>query len=436
MSGRLTQVCADLRAGTNPEKILVAKSYLPPPGPDGRIEISLSTTTDDAHYVIDEQGRIDFRSRHAIANVSPGQKVGILYPPEMGDPGTTVTAALIPPVLGKAFEFVGGFGIRLDDDGRTILADAPGRLIFDGKCLSVSDEFVVPGDVNYGVGHIEFSGFVHVKGDVLDEFNIKATKGIQIDGVTGACQLTAGGDINLLSVFGKGDSIIRCTGNLQANLLNGVTIECHGNVTVNGEIRDSTIRALGAVIAKTICGGETSALMGVEAKTIGAKCGTPSIISAGINFMDPERKSSLQVQLQTIKKAVSKAEDSITALSKQVEKTEIESVGIHLKARRKELRELLMTLEILEEELHFFQIEKELIPNPKINITGIMHDGVLLNLGKTKHEVKNEIIGPATLINNPLDTGFTTLPLSPLKELAETLQSDIVELHGQVHEKS
>ena len=47
------------------------------------------------------------------------------------------------------------------------------------------------------------------------------------------------------------------------------------------------------------------------------------------------------------------------------------------------------------------------------------------------HKTKNEIIGPTTFINDPLNTGFTILPLSPLKELKETLRADIVELHSQ-----
>jgi hypothetical protein len=422
----VVEYCISLKTGLTLEKTLVARSYEPQPGVDGSVVISVSTTTDGAHYTFDEQGKIDYRSRHAIANVASGQRVGTVNPPTAGPPGCTVTGIAIPPILGKPCEFIVGSGIHLEEAGEAIIVDAEGRLLFDGKTLSVTDELVVSNDVNYAVGHIEFSGFVHVKGDVLDEFNIKAAKGLQVDGVVGACQLVAGGDVKLVSMFGKGTGTIRCTGDLQANILSGVTVECHGDVKVSGEIRDSIIKALGTITAKIICGGENVALMGLEAKTIGAKCGTPSIIRAGVNFFDPARLRTLHNQLHTIEEKMQKIQESVTALSQHLEKTAVESVGIHLKARKKELRELTVTREILEEELRFFQLEQEQMPNAKINITGTIHEGVTLNLEHIENTVAKEIIGSLTIIKNPTDATLLQLPLSPLRIPAAVLAGEIL----------
>jgi uncharacterized protein (DUF342 family) len=422
--------CVDLRDGKNPGRTVAARGYRPPPGTDGRIEIDVSTTTDEAHYVIDEQGRIDYRSRHAIANVSPGQKVAVIIPPQNGPPGSTVRGQMIPPRSGAPFDFHAGRGVLFEKDTGTVTVDTPGRLLLEGQTLSVTDEFVVAGDVNYGVGHIKFSGFVHIKGDVLDEFRVEATKGMQIDGVAGRCQLVAGGDIKIASMFGKGGGTIRCTGNLQANMLIGANVECRGNVKVNGEIRDSVIKALGSITAKVVCGGELVALRGVEANTIGAKCGTSTQIAAGQNFFDPDRLKSLQNQLLTVEKQIERTHQSIAALSRQL-KDEDDTLNIRLKTRKQELNEFEMTQEIVTEELRFYQPGKAAEANPRINVIEIVYEGVNILVDDIGDEIHTHIQGPVSIIKNPFGSGLRKLSLTPLHISADKLIAEIAAREGK-----
>ena len=305
----------------------------------------------------------------------------------------------------------------------SFMVEAAGRLLFDGTTLSVTDEFVVSRDVNYGVGHIEFAGFVHVRGDVLDGFNIKATKGIQVDGVVGSCKLVAGGDITLNSMFGKGVGIIKSTGNLTVKILSGVNVECQGNVAIGKEVRDSLIKSLGTVTADTICGGEYMARMGLAAKTIGAKCGKPSRISTGTSFFSEERLHELQREFRSVTAAVQRTKESIEALSRQMEKTTVESVGIRLKTQKRELEELFMAHEILEEELRLYQLETELPANPKINILSMLHEGVIIDFGEMEKKIVDDIAGPTSIIKYSSGEGFRKMPLSPLKVLVETMMA-------------
>ena len=422
-SDKLDQFCLSLAKGANPGRVQVAAGMLPTRGTDGWVEITVSTSEDASNYVIDERGRIDFRSRRSFTNVIPGQSVGTIHPPGIGKAGMTVTGQEIPPLLGHRFKFRAGPGVRIDEGNMRIMVEAAGRLLFDGTTLSVTDEFVVSRDVNYGVGHIEFAGFVHVRGDVLDGFNIKATKGIQVDGVVGSCKLVAGGDITLNSMFGKGVGIIKSTGNLTVKILSGVNVECQGNVAIGKEVRDSLIKSLGTVTADTICGGEYMARMGLAAKTIGAKCGKPSRISTGTSFFSEERLHELQREFRSVTAAVQRTKESIEALSRQMEKTTVESVGIRLKTQKRELEELFMAHEILEEELRLYQLETELPANPKINILSMLHEGVIIDFGEMEKKIVDDIAGPTSIIKYSSGEGFRKMPLSPLKVLVETMMA-------------
>jgi len=95
-------------------------------------------------------------------------------------------------------------------------------VLYDGKTVSVTEEYLVQGDVDLAVGNIDFRGFVQVKGDVLDDFDIHAIKGIQVNGNVGICQISSEGDIALGGMAGQGRGTITCGGNLVVTYLNDV----------------------------------------------------------------------------------------------------------------------------------------------------------------------------------------------------------------------
>jgi uncharacterized protein (DUF342 family) len=415
------------KTGTDgpPENSLLAKGIPPEPGPDGWLEIIVRSSSDEAHYQSDEKGKIDYKNRHSIENVKPGTVVGKIHPPREGEPGHTVKNNPIPPLPGKVLKFRPGKGIHLDEDGITLIAEFEGRLIHEGDTLSVSEELVINGDVDLSVGHIDFAGVVVVKGDVLDDFNIKATKGVHISGSVGACQIVSGGDISIGSVYGKDSSTIKGMGALQAHHLCNVTVECLGDILVTKEIRDSVVKTLGIISIENgnICGGETISLQGIEVKKVGSPIGVATTLAAGISYLNSDREKELQQRLDVL----IFQEEHINYTLGDIAKDNLDSLGEGI---RKRYEVLVSTREKITKEKNILLKEREAYnpseessrSNPKINVKSIMFEGVSIELGNQKEKITEEKEGPFSIIESVQDEYLLYLPLSPLKIHARDME--------------
>ena len=73
--------CDMLTRGESTDKTVVAKGEAMEIGDDGWLELLVSPSSDEARYETDDMGKIDYRSRHAIANVKVDQDVAEIHPP-------------------------------------------------------------------------------------------------------------------------------------------------------------------------------------------------------------------------------------------------------------------------------------------------------------------------------------------------------------------
>lgn len=256
----IAKFCSNAAMGSNQEDVLLATGVEPVAGRDGWLELTVRTSDNEVDFLEDEKGHVDMRTRHTFTNVEIGQQIGIIHPPEYGEPGVTVNGLPIPATKGAELEVKAGDGVELDSAGNCAIATKAGLVVFDGCVLSVTEEFLVSGDVDLSIGNIDFNGFVEVRGDVLDDFNIRARKGIRVTGSVGACCLESGGPVEIGGMNGLGSGLIRCRGDLRAAYLNQVQVECWGNVMVSCEIRNCGIKSTRAILVEggVITGGRPS----------------------------------------------------------------------------------------------------------------------------------------------------------------------------------
>ena len=275
--------CSEAAQGANVEDFLLARGTEPVHGEDGWFELIVSTGKEKSEFAEDQQGRVDFKQVQNFSNVEPGQQIGRNCHPTAGTPGKTITGEVIPAQPGKPSGVITGGGAKFSEDGTQAIAEQSGRVVFDNNILSVAEEFVVNGDVDLNIGHISFNGFVDIKGDVLDDFHITATKGINITGAVGACRIQCDGPVTIGSMAGKGSGKIVCKGTFKARYLNQAVVECWGDISIEHEVRNSVIKSTGSVQVSNglITGGETIALEGIEAKILGARAGARTVVHAG-----------------------------------------------------------------------------------------------------------------------------------------------------------
>lgn len=424
--GALVKLCQKMPPpGVTSDKVLVASGIPPKSGIDGSLKLQVQSFSDDPTFKSDSKGRINYHERHAFENVEIGQLIGRILPPQQGAPGTTVTGIPVPGEFGQALNIIAGKGIRIDSDA--IYAESDGRLICDNDTLSVTDEFIVDGDVDLHVGHINFNGFVNIKGDLLDGFNVKATKGIQVAGSVGACQVVAGGDIKLGSMFGgKGQGIIKCTGNLYAQYLGNVAVESQGDIIVGKEIRDSSVKALGCIqVAGTISGGECISLAGIEAIDIGSVIGSKTIIISGRSYLDSDLEAGLKKRLDVISFQEKNINHTVGKATPELFDTLSDVVKHRISMLVKTLEKITQEKDIIFEELKGFAMSRQDDnANPKINVKRRLHEGVTIEIGNVKENILFERNGPVSIVESKKNNCLLYLLFSPLNVKADSLAAE------------
>ena len=421
--------CAAIEIGVNPEPTVLARGIDAISGADGWFELTVKISGEDTEFEEDQEGNIDLRNLNAYSEIEPGQKLGIVHPPQDGTPGINVQGLPVPSERGKLFELIAGDGAFLKFDDRVAFAEKSGRALFEKKTISVVDQLVIPGDIDLSIGNIDFNGFVEVNGDVPDDFDINATKGIKIAGSVGACNIESAGSVNISSMAGKEIGQIVCHGDLSANYLNQVTVVCYGDVYVTNEIRNSQIKATGKIIVErgSIIGGKCTAMEGIEAKNLGTSSGQKTQLVAGIYFPDADRFDYLREQLRSINRQIESINDALLPLVQLLKKND--GAADTAKLRQTVLNEKLKKLH--EEKDHFTAEITASKPqdfknkNPKINILKALMEGVFITLGGTIKEIRIERSGPMSIIENTRDGGLRYLTLSSMQVMAEQLEEEL-----------
>ncbi len=411
--------CSDAALGENPENVLLARGTAAENGENGWFELVVTTGREEALPNEDESGRIDFKSIQTFSNVEPGQTIGNIYPPTSGKPGKTIYGVLIEAVPGRVCTVIPGNGVHITEDGSRVIADQAGRVIFENNVLSVSEEFVVNGDVDLNIGHISFNGFVDIKGDVLDDFNISASKGIKVSGAVGACRIVADGPISVGTMAGLGRGEINCRGSLQAKYLNQVKVECRGDITIFHEARNSTLKATGSVQVPQglITGGETVALEGIEAKILGSRSGTRTTLTSGVYFPEADRLGYLRARLKSLTEQLKRIKETLRVLHAKpiddMRRALREAIELRIGILTQRQVNLDQEREEVGAELQQFSLQEHPTANPKINVNGAIKAGVFITLGETTEEVPATVSAPASIIEET-GGGLRYLTYSPL----------------------
>ena len=369
-------------AAKSVDGLLLAQGAPMVPGGDGYIELTApddlaAETTEDG-----EAGVINLRNVQSFLNVETGALAAKVHLPGLGTAGITVSGKTIPPQSGVPIKLELGQNVRLGEDGLSIYATATGRVYCRGNEVSVEDIYEVKGDVGFNVGNISFKGFVEIMGDVQDGFSVKATKGIKIHGIIGACAIESEGDIAFSGMNGQGKGTIVCGGSLTANFIYETSIEGSGDITVETEIRNAEIRCLGALMVNKsgVAGGEYFALAGLETAILGNVSHLRTRVVVGVHYRDLEELNKLFNELKAL------IADYTNSPRGTVDPKEFAQKRAAITERTQAVRSRT-----------YQQC------NPKINVKKTLFEGVTITLGTLTESIGEERKGPVSIVENTIE---------------------------------
>ncbi|NTV51192.1 MAG: DUF342 domain-containing protein [Geobacteraceae bacterium] len=395
--------------------LLLAQGTLMVPGEDGQVVMSVADDLAKTEPEEGDGGTVDFRKVQSFLNVEEGDLVATITTPGLGMPGMTVTGKIIPPLPGAPAKLEIGQNVRLSDDRNSIFALGTGRVFLRDNVISVEDVYVIDGNVGFKVGNISFNGYVEVKGDVLDGFFVKATKGIKVRGNIGTCAIESDGDISFSGMSGQGTGTIICGGSISANFIYDTVIECAGDVNADVEIRSSQIKCLGAISVNKggLTGGEYFALSGIECSNLGSRTSLRTRVVAGVHYGDLEELNVLFNELKLLIAAFSAAPKGT------VDMKEFAAKRAAITERTQEVRA--RTYEQC---------------NPKINVKKVLYEGVSITLGIISENVVGERKGPLSIIENSIEGGLRFLGMTPLSFKAQAIEQTFIQQQQAEQQKN
>jgi uncharacterized protein (DUF342 family) len=369
----------------------------------------------------------DFYNLGLFENVEAGRDVGRVYKATEGRPGIDVMGMPIPSKAGKPVteKFDKSLAFKPDEereDYQTLIAAVSGYAHEESGKVTIRNLLIIPGNLDYEMGHIDFIGNVRVGGDVQKGFHIKARGDIEIVGsVLGENQLTSEGSITIRGFHQGGEgSMLSARNNYTVGIVQNITSDVGGNITILKEARDCAFRASAAVIAPqaTIVGGTIWCVKGFEGKILGNSAGVRTTV---------ELRNELEVtpEYRRVEESIKKHEVAIAALELHI--------GPYLQNRKRvpllaakfkqKITELLnkydgvqASLAKLQESMKQMREAKPMEESSRINILGKVYSGVVLNTINAKYVFTEDKQGPLSFKPQPAGGEWASIPYEPLQK--------------------
>ena len=193
------EVVKELAGSLKPESKVVAVGDPMVEGKDGYVVYKVTTEKEMIEYE-EEADQVNYRERFTIPQVSEGDVMAAIYPPEEGIPGRQVDGEEVPPPPVNEADVVCKEGVSLSRDGSQVIATQKGRpVIKAGKqhIIGVEKYYVHVGDVSMESGNVSFQGHLKVEGAVHEGMSVFADNDIVITKNTAGATITAGGNITI-----------------------------------------------------------------------------------------------------------------------------------------------------------------------------------------------------------------------------------------------
>ena len=242
--------------------------------------------TQEFRVKITEDGIADYKSSNYVRQVFKDTVICDIIPPVEGTPGLSVDGKVIQPKPVRPAKVPKGRNTTITEDGLQLVSTMDGHLEFKGEGFQVRPVMEIEGDVDYEIGNINFTGDVHVKGDVRENFSVVATGSVTIDGLVEAATVEAGGDLVITKgVVGDNRALIKAQGDVRSKYLESC-VTYAGKCVYTDCIMNSQVYSDGCIDVTSgrgsVVGGTLVAAAGIRAKMIGAESGRKTELIMGV----------------------------------------------------------------------------------------------------------------------------------------------------------
>ncbi|MFZ6658428.1 DUF342 domain-containing protein [Undibacterium sp. TJN19] len=386
--------------------LLIAEGEPERPGVAGRLEPLFGSQKNIVNQR-DELAIIKFQELSHLLLVHAGDELMRRVPPVPGKFGMNIKGQVI---LAKPMPEM-AFGAQLqgaapaESDPDLLLATNGGQPMLVPDGVIVNPVLQVP-DVDLSTGNISFEGTIHVDGDIKAGMRLSVTGDVIVDGLVEAAEIIAGGNVAVKGgVIGLAEkkvgtqnlsaatSRIKCGGSVQALFAEHAHIEAGNSIQLEQNARHCELIARKEIIVGkpgsgvgNILGGRTQAALLIEAATLGAVVGAKTQIQVGF---DPYVDEQIHGKEYEIGRKAAELDQLIKLQAFFVTHPQKAAGGVGEKVEAKRLY-LLAELDQLDADIAALEEQQELIDKASVKIIKKIHEGVEIQIGKQKWQVKED----------------------------------------------
>lgn len=387
-----------------PPRFLVAEGRPPTQGRDGDF-VWLDKPAVQDPDTDDREDRVDFYTQNKIHTVEAGQEIGRIIKAIPAEAGVDVLGERIKP-LKQPVE------VKMDPpltlaahDPTLVVSQVAGCVQYKNHTLSIIEVLDIKGDVDFSTGSIESSVDVMVKGTVRDNFTVKTSRSVHVQGAIEAALVSAGQHVFVQGgILGGNQGCIRAKGDIVAKFCEAGRLDAGGDIRIGKSLLHSYARAKGQFVSErgTVIGGHLYARSGACIGVLGCTAGVPTTVSVGPDplMLAWLRRQKLQRNLQqSTLLRITEALRPVLLKAHILNDAQRRRVGEMLRRTRK-LRNQVVALE---EKTQNLMRECQPHNNVPIKITKIVHEGVTIKYGFRQTTFRDGIKGPLRIERRRID---------------------------------
>ncbi len=371
-------------------------------------------------YHEDDAGRMDYSDLHLFDNVISGQHVADYVAPKEGISGKDIYGDTISVEAVEDKPISCGPGIVFDEIQNKYFTEDAGYLVLEDRKLSLVTTYVVRGDVDLNVGHINFISNVHIVGDILPDFSVQASGDVKVDGTVSGASIKTEKNLEMArGVLGQNKSVIKTGGDANLKFANETVMEIQGDLRIVKEALNSDLLCLGEIDSEKalIKGGRMVGLQKIKVASIGSDLGVKTHVFLGEDYRNLKRSDEVrELMLETKDKFEARYEGIQTEVQywskdnheHQYTVEELEK----LMDKISKIRSLANDLDLLIQEFKLLSTKKTDGREMECIVTKNIFPGTIFFCSGALLEVKEKIDGPVKVSGEETSRGHHRINVS------------------------
>lgn len=327
-----------------------------------------------------------------------GESIGILVPSREGIPGTDVRGKSIPPPKPSVLPIRLGRGVKLSEDGETIVATQQGRVSVHDRVIEVRPVHEIgPRAEGARLEVYEKSDVVILDG-ISEGDEVRSDGTVVILGSVGAANVSAGMDAMIrLGVIGRGQGHVQAERDIAAKFCEEASITAGRDICISTNIVKTRVHAVtGRIMAEdaAIIGGEARARISIEAEVLGSEGNVPTTIIVGRPLEDSADSEMIDQSIARQEAIVNRVNETIQIAAMNDDSDDPDRVSV-IEEITKEIRKL--SAEIQEVRKRMRSIRETFLTGAFIRVKNQIHEGVTVIVLDRTYRFDREMPGPIRL---------------------------------------